>query len=132
MKNYRITTPKSVLILGSGGQRIGQAGEFDYAGLQAIKTLKAENIRTILVNPNMTAVQTSEGFADATYFLPVKAEFVQRIIEKEKPDSIIISFGGKTAFGFVRHAFHVQDDRVVCQLFADFFFGGFHGFPNKG
>jgi len=61
MKNYRITTPKSVLILGSGGQRIGQAGEFDYAGLQAIKTLKTENIRTILVNPNMTAVQTSEG-----------------------------------------------------------------------
>jgi len=98
MKNYRITTPKSVLILGSGGQRIGQAGEFDYAGLQAIKTLKVENIRTILVNPNMTAVQTSEGIADATYFLPVTAEFVQRIIEKEKPDSIIINFGGKTAF----------------------------------
>ena len=73
-----------MLILGSGGQRIGQAGEFDYAGLQAIKTLKSENIRTILVNPNMTAVQTSEGIADATYFLPITAEFVQRIIEKRK------------------------------------------------
>ncbi len=98
MSNYRITTPKSVLILGSGGQKIGQAGESDYAGLQAIKALKNENIRTILVNPNMTAVQTSEGFADATYFLPVTAELVEKIIEKEKPDSILINFGGKTAF----------------------------------
>ena len=98
MRNYRITTPRSVLILGSGAQKIGQAGEFDYAGLQAIRALKSENIRTILVNPNMTAVQTSEGFADATYFIPVTAEFVTRIIEKEKPDSILVNFGGKTAF----------------------------------
>lgn len=98
MKSYRITTPKSVLILGSGGQKIGQAGEFDYAGLQAIKALKSENIRTILINPNMTAVQTSEGIADATYFLPVTSEFVAKIIEKEKPDSIMVNYGGKTAF----------------------------------
>ena len=98
MTNYRITTPKTVLILGSGGQKIGQSGEFDYAGLQAIKALKCENIRTILVNPNMTAVQTLEGFADATYFLPITAEMVAKIIEKEKPDSMLINFGGKTAF----------------------------------
>lgn len=98
MRNYQITTPRAVLILGSGGQKIGQAGEFDYAGLQAISALKSEGIRTILVNPNMTAVQTSEGFADATYFIPITAEFVTTIIEKEKPDSILVHFGGKTAF----------------------------------
>lgn len=98
MTDYRITTPKSVLILGSGGQKIGQAGEFDDAGLQAIKALKTENIKTILINPNMTAVQTSEGIADATYFLPITPEFVEKIIDKEKPDSILINFGGKTAF----------------------------------
>jgi len=98
MRNYRITTPRSVLILGSGGQKIGQAGEFDYAGLQAIRAMKNEGIRTILVNPNMTAVQTSEGFADATYFIPVTSEFVAKIIEKEKPDSILVNYGGKTAF----------------------------------
>lgn len=98
MNNYKITTPKAVLILGAGGQKIGQTGESDYAGLQAIKALKNENIRTILVNPNMTAVQTSEGIADATYFLPVTDEFIEKIIEKEKPDSILINFGGKTAF----------------------------------
>ena len=98
MNTYRITTPKSVLILGSGAQKIGQAGEFDCAEYQAIRALKAEGIKTILVSPNMTAVGTSEGIADATYFLPVTAEFVQKIIEKEKPDSIIVSFGGKVAF----------------------------------
>jgi carbamoyl-phosphate synthase large subunit len=98
MTNYRITTPKTALILGSGGQKIGQAGEFDDAGLQAIRALKAENIRTILVNPNMTAAQTSEGVADATYFLPVTPEFVSGIIAKEKPDSILVNYGGKTAF----------------------------------
>ncbi len=97
MSNYRIATPKAVLILGSGGQKIGQAGESDYAGLHAIRALKAEKIRTILVSPNMTAVQTSEGVADATYFLPVTAEFVERVIAKEKPDSILVSSGGKTA-----------------------------------
>ena len=98
MTDYRINTPKAVLILGSGGQKIGQAGESDYAGLHAIRALKAEKIRTILVNPNMTAVQTSEGVADATYFLPVTGEFVERVIAKEKPDSILVSAGGKAAF----------------------------------
>lgn len=98
MSKYRITTPRSVLILGSGGQRIGQAGEYDDAGLAAIKALRMNGIRTILVNPNMSAVQTAEGQADATYFLPVTEEFVTRVIEKEKPDSIIVNYGGKTAF----------------------------------
>jgi len=98
MNNYRITTPKTVLVLGSGGQKIGQAGESDYAGLQAIRALKAEKIRTVLVNPNITAVQTSEGIADATYFLPVTAEFVEQVIQKERPDSILVGAGGKTAF----------------------------------
>ena len=98
MKKYRIATPKTVLILGSGGQRIGQAGEYDDAGLQAIRAFKTDGIRTILVNPNMSAVQTSEGTADATYFLPVTAEFVTRVIEKERPDSILVNYGGKTAF----------------------------------
>ncbi len=102
MNNYRITTPKAVLILGSGGQKIGQAGESDYAGLHAIRALKAEKIRTILVNPNMTAVQTSDGIADATYFLPVTPEFVEKVIAKEKPDSVFVSSGGKTAFACAR------------------------------
>ncbi len=99
MNSYKITTPRSVLILGSGGQKIGQAGEFDNAGLQAIEALKSEGIRTILVNPNMAAVQTGEGRADATYFLPITTEFLERIIEKERPDSILPVYGGKTALG---------------------------------
>jgi len=98
MNEYRITTPKAALVIGSGGQKIGQAGEFDDAGLQAIRALKAEGVRTILVNPNMTAVQTSEGVADATYFLPITPEIVAKVIEREKPDSILVSYGGKTAF----------------------------------
>ena len=88
----------TVLFLGSGGQKIGQAGEFDYAGYQAIRAFSARKIKTILVNPNMTAVQTSEGIADATYFLPVTPEFVTGVIEKEKPDSLVICLGGKTAY----------------------------------
>ncbi len=110
MNNYRITTPRCVLILGSGGQKIGQAGEFDYAGLQAIRALKAEKIRTILINPNMTAVQTTEGEADSTYFLPVTAEFVAKIIEKEKPDSILASYGGKSA---VQCVLELQDAGIL-------------------
>lgn len=98
MKKYRISTPGTVLILGSGGQKIGHSGEFDYAGYQVIRALSERNIRTILINPNMTAVQTSEGIADATYFLPVTPEFVTGVIEKEKPDSLVINVGGKTAF----------------------------------
>lgn len=97
MNAYRIVTPRTVLVLGSGGQKIGQSGESDQAGYQALKALKAEGIRTVLVNPNMTAVQTTEGIADATYFLPVTPEFVAKVIEKEKPDSLLAALGGRTA-----------------------------------
>lgn len=88
---------KKVLVLGSGALKIGEAGEFDYSGSQALKALKEEGIRTILVNPNIATVQTSDGFADRVYFLPVTPEFVTRVIERERPDGIILSFGGQTA-----------------------------------
>lgn len=88
---------KKILILGSGALKIGEAGEFDYSGSQAIKALKEEGIKTILVNPNIATIQTSNLLADKVYFLPVNPEFVERIIEKEKPDGIMISFGGQTA-----------------------------------
>ncbi len=88
---------KKVLILGSGALKIGEAGEFDYSGSQAIKALKEEGLSTVLVNPNIATIQTSEGFADKVYFLPVTPQFVERIIEKEKPDGILLSFGGQTA-----------------------------------
>ena len=90
-------TIKKVLLLGSGALKIGQAGEFDYSGSQALKALKEEGIETVLINPNIATVQTSEGVADKVYFQPVKAEFVERIIEKERPDGILLSFGGQTA-----------------------------------
>ena len=86
-----------VLILGSGALKIGQSGEFDYSGSQALKALKEEGLKTVLINPNIATVQTSEGIADATYFLPVTAEFTEKVIEKERPDSIMLSFGGQTA-----------------------------------
>lgn len=89
--------PKKVLILGSGALQIGQAGEFDYSGSQAIKALKEDGIVSVLINPNIATIQTSEGFADKVYFLPITKEFVERIIEKEKPDSILLQFGGQTA-----------------------------------
>jgi carbamoyl-phosphate synthase large subunit len=89
--------PKKVLILGSGALQIGQAGEFDYSGSQAIKALKEDDITTVLVNPNIATIQTSENFADKVYFLPIKTDFVERVIEKEKPDSILLQFGGQTA-----------------------------------
>src|SRR4030066_2014268 len=88
---------KKVLLLGSGALKIGEAGEFDYSGTQAIKALKEEGIRVILVNPNVATIQTSKGLADEVYFLPVTAEFVSRVIEKERPDGILLSFGGQTA-----------------------------------
>ncbi|ORX38647.1 putative aspartate carbamoyltransferase [Kockovaella imperatae] len=88
---------KKVLVLGSGGLSIGQAGEFDYSGSQAIKALKQEGIYTILVNPNIATIQTSKGLADKVYFLPVTPEFVLRIIKHEKPDGIYCTFGGQTA-----------------------------------
>lgn len=88
---------EKVLILGSGGLSIGQAGEFDYSGSQAIKALREENIHTILINPNIATIQTSKGLADKVYFLPVTPEFVTEIIRKERPDSILLTFGGQTA-----------------------------------
>lgn len=89
--------PKKVLILGSGALQIGQAGEFDYSGSQAIKALREDAVETILINPNIATIQTSENFADKVYFIPIKADFVERVIEKEKPDGILLQFGGQTA-----------------------------------
>jgi carbamoyl-phosphate synthase/aspartate carbamoyltransferase len=88
---------RKVLILGSGGLSIGQAGEFDYSGSQAIKALKEEGIYTVLINPNIATIQTSRGLADRVYFLPVNAEFVRKVIKAEKPDAIYCTFGGQTA-----------------------------------
>src|SRR5450631_50554 len=88
---------KKVLVLGSGALKIGQAGEFDYSGSQALKVLKEENIETVLVNPNIATIQTSKSMADHVYFLPVTPFFVTKIIEKERPDGILLSFGGQTA-----------------------------------
>lgn len=89
--------PKKVLVLGSGGLSIGQAGEFDYSGSQAIKALKQEGIYTVLINPNIATIQTSKGLADKVYFLPVTPEYVRKVIEHEKPDGIYCTFGGQTA-----------------------------------
>ena len=88
---------KKVVILGSGALKIGEAGEFDYSGSQALKALKEEGIETILINPNIATVQTSEELAGKIYFLPVTPYFVEKVIEKEKPDGILLSFGGQTA-----------------------------------
>ena len=88
---------KKVLLLGSGALKIGEAGEFDYSGSQALKALKEEGIETILINPNIATVQTSEGVADKIYFLPVTPYFVEKVIDKERPDGVLLSFGGQTA-----------------------------------
>ena len=88
---------KKVLLLGSGALKIGEAGEFDYSGSQALKALKEEGIETVLINPNIATVQTSEGFADKIYFLPVTAYFVEKVIDKERPQGILLAFGGQTA-----------------------------------
>ncbi|MDE7495958.1 MAG: ATP-grasp domain-containing protein, partial [Muribaculaceae bacterium] len=88
---------KKVLILGSGALKIGEAGEFDYSGSQALKAMKEENIHTVLINPNIATVQTSDEFADKIYFLPVTPYFVKKVIEKERPDGIFLAFGGQTA-----------------------------------
>lgn len=88
---------KKILILGSGALKIGQAGEFDYSGSQAIKAFKEEGIKTVLINPNIATIQTSKELADKVYFLPVSIEFVEGVIVKEKPDAIVLSFGGQTA-----------------------------------
>ena len=88
---------KKVLLLGSGALKIGEAGEFDYSGSQALKALREEGVKTVLINPNIATVQTSEGVADQIYFLPVQPYFVERVIEKERPDGILLAFGGQTA-----------------------------------
>lgn len=88
---------KKVLLLGSGALKIGEAGEFDYSGSQALKALREEGIKTVLINPNIATVQTSEGVADEIYFLPVQPYFVERVIQKEQPDGILLAFGGQTA-----------------------------------
>lgn len=90
-------TIKKVLLLGSGALKIGEAGEFDYSGSQALKAMKEEGIETVLINPNIATVQTSEGIADKIYFLPVTPQFVERVIERERPDGILLAFGGQTA-----------------------------------
>ena len=92
-----LTPYKKVLLLGSGALKIGQAGEFDYSGAQALKALKEEGIHSVLINPNIATVQTSKDVADTVYFQPVTSEFVERVIEKERPDGILLSFGGQTA-----------------------------------
>ncbi len=94
MRNENI---KKVLLLGSGALKIGEAGEFDYSGSQALKAMKEEGITTVLINPNIATVQTSEGFADKIYFLPVTPYFVEKVIKKEQPDGILLAFGGQTA-----------------------------------
>ena len=89
--------PTKVLVLGSGALKIGQAGEFDYSGSQALKALREEGIASVLVNPNIATIQTSEGIADEVYFLPVNTHFVTEVIKKERPDGIMLAFGGQTA-----------------------------------
>lgn len=95
--NKKRRKPKKILILGSGAIKIGQAGEFDYSGSQSIKALKEEGIKTVLINPNIATIQTSDYLADKVYFLPIDAYFVEKVIEKEKPDGVLLGFGGQTA-----------------------------------
>lgn len=106
----QIDRPKKVLILGSGGLRIGQAGEFDYSGSQAIKALKEEGIKTVLINPNIATVQTNNDMADRVYFLPLTLEFATEVIKKERPDAIFLSFGGQTALNL---GLELEDEGVL-------------------
>jgi carbamoyl-phosphate synthase large subunit len=110
--------PRKVLILGSGALKIGEAGEFDYSGSQAIKALKDEQIATILVNPNIATIQTSDNLADQVYFLPVTPYFVERVIDRERPDGILLGFGGQTALncGLELHEHGVLSRRGVRVL----------------
>ena len=88
---------KKVLVLGSGALKIGEAGEFDYSGAQALKALREEGVQTVLLNPNIATVQTSEGVADKVYFLPVTPQFTEQVIKQERPDGLLLAFGGQTA-----------------------------------
>src|SRR6516165_3533864 len=92
-----MTKPGKVLVLGAGALKIGQSGEFDYSGSQALKALREEGIRTVLVNPNIATIQTSRLLADEVYFLPVTPFFVEKVIAKVRPYGILLSFGGQTA-----------------------------------
>lgn len=109
---------KKVVLLGSGALKIGEAGEFDYSGSQAIKALKEEGVNVILVNPNIATIQTSAGLADEIYFLPVTPYFVEKVIEKERPDGILLSFGGQTALNcgislYEKGIFHTYNVRIL-------------------
>ena len=107
---------KKILILGSGGLSIGQAGEFDYSGSQAIKAFKEENIEVVLVNPNIATIQTSKGLADKIYYLPVTPEYVKQVIDKEQPDGISLSFGGQTALNCgvkLHEQGHLQNIKIL-------------------
>ena len=106
METNRNESIKKVLLLGSGALKIGEAGEFDYSGSQALKALREEGIETVLINPNIATVQTSEGVADNIYFLPVTPYFVEKVIEKERPDGIMLAFGGQTALNCGVQLFH--------------------------
>ena len=92
-----LVRPKKVLVLGSGGLSIGQAGEFDYSGSQAIKALKQDGVYTVLINPNVATVQTAKGLADKVYFLPITPDYVIQVLKHERPDGVLLSFGGQTA-----------------------------------
>src|SRR5436305_2934437 len=97
VKELTMEALRKVLVLGAGALKIGQSGEFDYSSSQALKALHEEGIATVLVNPNIATIQTSQQLADTVYFLPVTPYFVEKIIEKERPDGILLSFGGQTA-----------------------------------
>src|ERR1700687_3565291 len=101
-----ITKPRKILLLGSGALKIGEAGEFDYSGSQALKALKEERIATVLINPNIATVQTSEGLADQVYFLPLTPAFVEDVIRKERPDAVLLGFGGQTSLNCGLELFH--------------------------
>jgi hypothetical protein len=107
-----------VVIVGSGGLSIGQAGEFDYSGSQAIKALKEEGVETILINPNIATVQTGSDLADKVYFVPVRPEYIEYVIEKEKPDGILLTFGGQSALncGIALHKSGVLEKHNVKVL----------------
>ncbi|MBE0641706.1 MAG: carbamoyl phosphate synthase large subunit, partial [Bacteroidales bacterium] len=110
--------PRKVLVLGSGALKIGEAGEFDYSGSQALKALREEGIETVLINPNIATVQTSEGIADQIYFYPVTPQYATLVIEKERPDGILLAFGGQTALncGIALHKEGILDKYNVSVL----------------
>jgi hypothetical protein len=109
---------KKVIVVGSGGLSIGQAGEFDYSGSQAIKALKEEFVETVLINPNIATVQTGNDLADVVYFLPVRPEYIEYVIEKEKPDGALLTFGGQSALncGIALHEANVFQKHNVKVL----------------